>query len=95
MQKSYQALEAKRLSIAGTIIVGIDPGKTSHQAVVQDAHGITIGKPFTFAQSYAGYHHTLPQKLSKILPKDTDHKIIFAIERAGARISSKCCVKTV
>ena len=82
MNKSYQALEAKRLQIAGKTIVGIDPGKLSHQAVVQDAHGITIGKPFPFAQSYEGYQKTLPQKLSRLLPEAAFDQIVFAIERS-------------
>lgn len=82
MKKSYQALEDKRRAIAGKIIIGIDPGKASHQAVVLDEHGFQIGKPFSFAQSYAGYHHTLLQKLSKIIPENTDHEGVFAIERS-------------
>ena len=68
MKKSYQALAAKRRFIAGKLIVGIDPGKFSHQAVVQDEHGIQLGKSFPFAQSYAGYHQSLPRKLGKIIP---------------------------
>lgn len=82
MNKSYQALETKRLLIAGKIVVGIDPGKLSHQAVVQDAHGITIGKPFPFAQSYEGYHKTLPQKLARLLPEEAFDQIVFAVERS-------------
>lgn len=51
MKKSYQALEEKRRRIVGKIIVGIDPGKASHQALVLDENGFQMGKPFTFAQS--------------------------------------------
>lgn len=90
MKKSYKALEEKRRMIAGTIIIGIDPGKTSHQAVVQDPYGITMGKPFPFAQSHQGYHHTLPQNLARILPEDTDHEIVFAIERSCNLWQSLC-----
>jgi len=82
MKKSYKALEAKRRTIAGKIIIGIDPGKSSHQALVLDAYGFQMGKPFTFAQRYQGYHHSLAQKLNKILAQDSDHEIVFAIERS-------------
>jgi len=74
MKKSYQALQAKRRKL----IVGIDPGKFSHQVVVQDEHGIQLGKPFAFAQSYQGYHHTLPRKLWGIIP--ADQAMVFAVE---------------
>lgn len=82
MKKSDQALEDKRRAIVGKIIVGIDPGKSSHQAVMLDENGFQMGTPFSFAQSDAGSHHTLPQKLSHILPEETDHEVVVAIERS-------------
>ena len=82
MKKSYQALQVKRRFIAGKLIVGIDPGKFSHQAVVQDADGLTLGKSFSFAQSYAGYHQSLPKKLARIIPTATDRAMVFAVERS-------------
>lgn len=82
MKKSFKALEEKRRLIAGRIIVGIDPGKASPPAVVLDENGFQMGKPFTFAQSYAGYHHSLPQKLSRMLPQERDHEVLFAVERS-------------
>ena len=63
--RSYQALQEKRNFIHGKIIIGIDPGKDKHQAVILDNTGVTLGNPFLFAVNYDGFTQTLWTKLDK------------------------------
>ena len=80
--RSYQALQAKRLFIRGKHIVGIDPAKAKHQAVVIDPDGIQLGKSFTFKTDHSGYTETLWKKIGKVLEKINPEDVVFAIERS-------------
>lgn len=80
--RSYQALQAKRLFIRGKYIVGIDPAKAKHQAVVIDPDGIQLGKSFTFKTDHSGYTEMLWKKIGKVLEKINPEDVVFAIERS-------------
>jgi len=56
----------KRYFIHGKIIIGIDPSKKKHQAIVMNAMGDPISNSFSFQNSYSGFHHTLWQKLKQV-----------------------------
>src|SRR4030042_1596367 len=79
---SFKSLQEKRQFVNGKYIVGIDPSKAKHQAVVIDPNGIPKGKSFTFKTTYQGYHHDLWQRLQQIVPAVENENIIFAIETA-------------
>ena len=76
---SYKVLESKRKSIIGKIIIGIDPGKETHQASVLDRFGVHQ-KSFTFQVNSDGYMKMLIKKLDKIISTDDYKDIVFAIE---------------
>lgn len=75
----YKILETKRKSIAEKIVIGIDPGKESHQAVVLNRLGIHQ-KTFIFQVSSKGYHEILWKKLDSIIPTEAYKDVVFAIE---------------
>ena len=49
MMRSYRSYQNKRTRIAGKTIIGIDPGKIKHQAVIVDKTGIPVEKTFSFS----------------------------------------------
>ncbi len=66
--------------IAGKYIVGIDPAKAKHQAVLLDPSGLQIGKSFAFDVSYQGYNLALWHKLTLLFPLCNTDNTVFAIE---------------
>jgi len=73
-------LEMKRHYVSDKFVIGIDPAKHKHQAMVLDPKGIPIGNTFSFTSSYNGFHFKLWQKL-KSLPFDvTPENTAFAVE---------------
>jgi len=54
-----QNLETKRHFISDKFVIGIDPAKNKHQAMVLDPKGIPVGKSFAFQSSYNGFHFKL------------------------------------
>jgi transposase len=80
--KGYlRSLERKRW-VSGKMIVGIDPAKEKHQAVVLDEERMQKGNPFTFQTTYEGYNKTLWEKLDNILEGKRPEDMIFAVETA-------------
>ena len=76
--RSYRNYQNKKNQIVNKTIVGIDPGKKSHQAVIIDPSGIPIGKPFSFSESYKGYHTKLWKEIQQ---RGVDeHNLVFSIE---------------
>ena len=71
---------SKQQLMAGKHIVGIDPAKKKHQAVLIDPSGLQIGKSFVFDVSYEGYTNTLWKKITFLLPRCNPENTIFAIE---------------
>jgi len=71
---------SKQQLIAGKHIIGIDPAKAKHQAVLIDPSGLQIGKSFAFDVTYEGYNQTLWKKVTLLLPKCNPDNTVFAIE---------------
>jgi transposase len=71
---------SKQQLMSGKYIVGIDPAKAKHQAVLIDPSGLQIGKSFAFDVSYEGYTNTLWKKVTFLLPRCNPENTIFAIE---------------
>lgn len=75
----YQALYTKRKFIANRFVVGIDPGKKKHQAVVLDPQGLQL-RMFTFAVSDHGFRQELWKKMAGAIPTAALPETVFAIE---------------
>lgn len=75
-----KTLQTKRHLIDGKIIIGIDPSKKKHQAVVLDPKGIPLGNSFSFQSTYEGFNEELWRKLEFIVKGCSPDKIVFAIE---------------
>jgi transposase len=73
-------LQTKRHFVDGKIIIGIDPSKKKHQAVVLDPKGIPLGNSFAFKNTHEGFHEELWKRLDSIVKKPSPEKIVFAIE---------------
>jgi transposase len=71
---------SKQQLLAGKYIIGIDPAKAKHQAVLIDPSGLQIGKSFVFDASYEGYTNTLWKKVTLLFPKCNPQNTVFAIE---------------
>ncbi len=69
-----QKMQKRRSQISGKTIIGIDPAKGKHQAAVIDANGLPVGKPFSFKDSYQGYHQRLHRQIEQF------EDFIFAVE---------------
>jgi transposase len=73
-------LQTKRHFVADKIIIGIDPAKRKHQAVVLNPTGLQMGTDFSFKNSHDGFHVELWKKLPALGVAPNPEKIIFAIE---------------
>lgn len=78
--RSYRSYQEKRSKINGKIIVGIDPGKARHHAVIIDADGLPVGKQFSFSVSNDGFRIKLWQKIAQQLDSYPDVDLLFAVE---------------
>jgi len=73
---NMKTLQMKRHLIDGKIIIGIDPSKKKHQAVVIDPKGIPLGNSFSFQSTYEGFNQELWRKLEFLVKKPTPEKIV-------------------
>ena len=73
-------LQMKREAIVGKNLVGVDPGKGSHTAVVLDSHGHQQGTSFSFPVSRHGFDTVLWKKLAKRLDSCSPHEMVVAVE---------------
>ena len=80
MMRSYRSYQKKRGKAAEKTIIGIDPGKSRHQAVIIDANGIPTGKTFSFAVNYKGYYEKLWNEINKQITSYTSSDLLFAVE---------------
>ncbi len=78
--KSYQGYQRKRSQVADKTIIGIDPGKSRHQAVIIDSNGIPMGKTFSFAVNHNDYHEKLWNELNKQNSSYSSSDLLFAVE---------------
>jgi len=75
-----QTLEMKRHYVSDKFVVGIDPAKYKHQAMVLDPSGLPLGKSFSFSNSYNGFHFKFWQKLNDLPFEMTPENTAFAVE---------------
>ena len=70
-------LQTKRHFIKDKIIIGIDPAKKKHQAVMLDTAGIPICNSFKFTNNFQGFNHDM-WKIIKTHIKDLNpNKVVF------------------
>lgn len=79
-----QSMQTRRRFILGKTIIGIDPAKGKHQAALLDPDGLPIGKSFSFATTYKGFHDTLWRHLQKQGLDYGSDQIVFAVETSCA-----------
>ena len=75
-----KSLEVKRHFVNNKIIIGIDPGKKNHQAIIINSMGIPLCKSFKFSNNYHGFHLELWKKLEVHIKDFNCDNIIFAVE---------------
>ena len=75
-----EEIETKRRFISGKTIIGIDPAKKSHQAIIIDAFGIPVCKSFSFGNNYKGFTGSLFGRINKVLGGIDKEKVVFAVE---------------
>jgi len=73
-------LETKRHYVSDKFIVGIDPAKQKHQAIVLNPKGIPLGNSFSFKNAYNGFHFKLWQKLNVLTFEVSPENTAFAVE---------------
>jgi len=71
---------SKQQLLAGKYIIGIDPTKDKHQALILNPDGLQLGKSFCFDVSYEGYTNILWKKVTFLFPNCNPENTIFAIE---------------
>jgi transposase len=86
-----KSLEAKRHFINGKTIVGIDPAKKKHQAVIIDSVGVPIGSTFKFSNNFYGFHQELFHKLNSYISDLSPDKVVFAVEISINLWQKLCC----
>jgi transposase len=79
MIKKFQALQTKRQYIEGKTVIGIDPAKHKHQAVILDRTSILMQKPFAFQNSYRGYENLI-KKVKQNKKEFNKDDYVFAVE---------------
>ena len=82
--KGYIGSLQRKQQVSGKRIVGIDPAKDSHAAVVLDENRMVTGNPFTFKTTHEGYNIVLWKKLDQILGNYGPDDLVFAVETACA-----------
>ena len=75
-----QKAQKKRHFIDGKIIVGIDPAKDKHQAIMISDKGDPLGSSFTIKHSYFGFHISLFKKLKERINDVDPEQVVFAVE---------------
>ncbi|MEA1897684.1 MAG: IS110 family transposase [Bacteroidota bacterium] len=80
MMRSYRAYQERRSNVSGKTIIGIDPGKSRHQAVIIDTTGIPVGKTFSFSVNHKGYHEKLWNEIKKQISDHSSSNLLFAVE---------------
>ena len=77
---SYKHLQRKKEYISGKIVIGIDPSKNTHQAMILGPDRMQIGNTYSFHHSFDGFHNKLWKNIGKYIPDSDISKIVFAIE---------------
>lgn len=86
-----KSIEAKRHFINGKTIIGIDPAKKNHQAVIIDSIGVPIGNTFKFNNNFYGFHQELFNKLNSHIITLNPDNVVFAVEISINLWQKLCC----
>ncbi len=86
-----KSLETKRHFINGKTIIGIDPAKKNHQAVIIDSVGVPIGSTFKFNNTFNGFHQELFHKLNSYISDLSTDRVVFAVEISINLWQKLCC----
>ncbi len=73
-------IEEKRHFVYNKVIIGIDPAKRNHQAMMINELGIPYCKSFTFNNNYKGFNEELWLKIGRVLKDIDPQKVVFAVE---------------
>lgn len=80
--KGYLKNQERKQKISGMKVVGIDPSKDKHQAVVFDEGHMQRGTSFSFQTNYEGYTEKLWKRLDERLGGYSPEDLVFAVETA-------------
>ncbi len=69
--KRTQKMQQNGHRISGKTIIGIDPAKNKHQAVILRPDGSVCGRSFSFETNHTGFTETLPQRIQQRLSPRT------------------------
>jgi len=75
-----KSLEVKRHFIKDKIIIGIDPAKQKHQAVILDTAGIPICNSFKFTNNYQGFNSDMWKIIKTHINDLNPNNVVFAVE---------------
>lgn len=75
-----KSLEVKRHFIKDKIIIGIDPAKKKHQAVILDTAGIPICNSFKFTNNYMGFNVDMWKIIKTHINNLNPNNVVFAVE---------------
>lgn len=75
-----KTLRTKRHFIKDKVIVGIDPAKKNHQAIILDTAGIPICKSFKISNSYQGFYVDMWKVINRHINDLDPNKVVFAVE---------------
>ena len=70
----------KRQTVAGKWILGIDPAKERHTAILIGPSGDIQGSSFSFKVTSQGFREILPKMLSRRLPAARPEHVMIAVE---------------
>lgn len=70
--------------ISGKTIIGIDPAKNKHQAIILRPDGSICGRSFAFETNHRGFTETLPQRIEQRLATPEQTEVVYAIEGSCA-----------
>ena len=90
MMRYYRSYQEKRAKVTSKTIIGIDPGKDRHHAVIIDANSIPLGKTFSFSVSYQGFRKRLWEEINKQAADHSSSDLLFAVE-ASCNLWQKIC----
>ncbi len=78
--KRTQKMQENGQRLQGKTIIGIDPAKNKHQAVILRPDGSVCGRSFSFETNHTGFTETLPQRIQQRLTTPEETEVVYAIE---------------
>jgi len=76
--KRIERMQENGRRLEGQFIIGIDPAKSKHQAVLLTPEGTTTGRSFSFPTSHTGFSETLSRRIEE--RNHDNSQVVYAIE---------------